>query len=417
MLDQLQAILRYEWLIIGNYRLDVGHGLLLLLIWGVSWLLLRILRGVIRKKSWFGRMEPNDEQRKVFHRLTKLLIYPLAFILSLQVLGLDIGTLLKYQVFSPEEEKGVRISHLLGIVLTVVLARGILWYLYRWFVSSNKVQPIQLDQGRRLAIYQIIKYAVVLLVILLCLTLLQVNLSVLWVGTTGLLLVVGLALQQTFNDFFSGLLILLDGTLEVGDLIFIDSLALEGEVQEIRLRTTVVETLDSQSVIVPNSTIASTNVVNWTYNDKETRFRIQVGVAYGSNVQLVRKILRSCAASHGLVLKSPEPRVRFVDFGESSLDFELLFWLSQVRSFEDVKSDLRYKIEAEFRRNEVSIPFPQRDLHIRSDFRQEQLWREKYSQVNDSPRKNDKEEKKKKATEEEVPQSDLPTKKQGNAPT
>ena len=105
------------------------------------------------------------------------------------------------------------------------------------------------------------------------------------------------------------------------------------------------------------------------HNDKETRFRLGVGVAYGTNIQDVRKILRSCANSHGLVLSHPEPRVRLVAFGASSLDLELLFWTHQPQAFEDIKSDLRYKIEAEFRRNNIRIPFPQQDIHIRSDLR------------------------------------------------
>ncbi|MEM7658457.1 MAG: mechanosensitive ion channel domain-containing protein, partial [Bacteroidota bacterium] len=304
-MDQLRNILAFEWLVIGEYRLQVADLLWLLLVWVSLWGVMRLVKGLLKRKTWLGRIEPNDEQRKAFRRLARFLLYPLAIVLSLGILGVNISSLLFYELYHPDEARGIKTIHILGIIATIIAARGLLWYVNRWFVKSNKAQNLVVDQGRRLAIFQIIKYAVVLLVLLFCLTLLQVNLSVFWVGTTGLLLVVGLALQQTFNDFFSGLLILLDGTIEVGDMIFVDSLRLTGEVKEIRLRTTIVETLDSTNVIVPNSSITSSNVVNWTYNDKETRFRLNVGVSYDSNVQLVRKVLRSCAISHGLVLPRP----------------------------------------------------------------------------------------------------------------
>ena len=127
------------------------------------------------------------------------------------------------------------------MVLIIFLARIGLIYFQKWFVNLGESRRISLDQGRRLAIYQIVKYLIIALVVMLCLTMLKVNLSVLWVGTTGLLVVIGLALQQTFNDFFSGLLILFEGTLEVGDMIYIQSLDIEGLVVDIKLRATVIE--------------------------------------------------------------------------------------------------------------------------------------------------------------------------------
>ena len=135
---------------------------------------------------------------------------------------------------------------------------------------------------------------------------------------------------------------------------------------DIRLRSTIVETLDGVAVIVPNSKFTSTNVVNWSFSNEDTRFHLKVGVAYGSDLNLVRKVLKEGAGAHQLVLKSPPPKVRFVDFGESSLDFELLFWTRQPMMYEDILSDLRFKIDSDFRKNQIQIPFPQRDLHMKS---------------------------------------------------
>ncbi|MEM7372926.1 MAG: mechanosensitive ion channel domain-containing protein [Bacteroidota bacterium] len=381
-------ILSYEWLSFGSFSLSVQRTLLLIAIWVLAWLVIRLLKRQVRRGKLLGRIQLSPERKKGILRLFRLTIYPVAGLISLQLLGLPLDEVMNYTLFSRADDQDIRMINLLSLVLTIILARIGLNYFHKWFVNLGKTKRIPLDQGRRLAIYQIVKYFIIVLVMMLCLTILKVDLSVLWVGTTGLLVVIGLALQQTFNDFFSGLLILFDGTLEVGDTIFIQSLDLEGKVMEIRLRTTIVETLDSQSIIVPNGKITSTNVVNWSFNDQETRFRLAVGVAYGSNVQLVRKILRSCANSHGLVLKSPEPRVRFTSFGESSLDFELLFWTERPLAFEDILSDLRYKIEAEFRRYDVQIPFPQRDIHIRSDYR--------HTTVSDAPPENSPEQSKEK---------------------
>lgn len=367
--QQLTDILSFNWLNIGSFSLSVQRTLLLISIWILALLVTRLLKRQIHRGKLMGRIQLSPERKKGILRLFRFLIYSVAGLISLQLLGLPLDQVLNYTLFSRADDQDIRMINILSLVLTIILARIGLNYFHKWFVSLGKSKRIALDQGRRLAIYQIVKYFIIVLVVMMCLTILKVDLSVLWVGTTGLLVVIGLALQQTFNDFFSGLLILFDGTLEVGDTIYIQSLNIEGKVMEIRLRTTIVETLDSQSIIVPNGKITSTNVVNWSFNDRETRFKLAVGVAYGSNVQLVRKILRSCANSHGLVMKSPEPRVRFTAFGESSLDFELLFWTDRPQAFEDILSDLRYKVEAEFRRYNVEIPFPQRDIHIKSDFR------------------------------------------------
>jgi small-conductance mechanosensitive channel len=127
-----------------------------------------------------------------------------------------------------------------------------------------------------------------------------------------------------------------------------------------------VTTRDGISMIIPNHQLVSEKLINWSTSDTITRFKINVGVAYGSNVELVKKILEECAWKHSKVITNPAPVVFFKDFGDSSLDFELVFWSNQLFPIDHIMSDLRYQIEESFRVSNITIPFPQRDLHIKS---------------------------------------------------
>ncbi|RMG67491.1 MAG: hypothetical protein D6722_13035 [Bacteroidetes bacterium] len=370
-MDQINAFLETVVLELGAYQLRVLNligfvTVLLGTIW-VRWLVDRALR----RSTWFRKLSLEDDRRKGIRRLLRRVILGLGALLAVTTLGFELGALLERRLFSLPEKNEVKVINVVTAVVIVVAARLGVWYFHRLFVESGAKTRIALDQGRRQAVYQIFKYIVYVVAIFLILNSLHINLNWLIASSAALFVGVGLALQHVFDDLVSGIIILFEGTMEVGDMVYIHSLKLEGKVMEIRLRTTIVESLDSVSVIVPNSKITSTDVVNWNFNDRETRFHVGVGVAYGSDLDKVRRALIRAANSHGLVLKTPEPRVRFTEFGDSSLNFELLFWTNHTYAYEDIKSDLRFKIEAEFRRADIRIPFPQRDLHLRSDFRSE----------------------------------------------
>ena len=132
-------------------------------------------------------------------------------------------------------------------------------------------------------------------------------------------------------------------------------------------RTTKIESRDNIILIIPNSKFIEENVINWSIIEQRTRFYVGVGVAYGSDVELVRKILEECAHEHEEITNSPKPFVRFYDFGNSSLDFQLYFWTNNAFRVENIKSDLRFSINRKFKENGVTIPFPQRDVHIKED--------------------------------------------------
>lgn len=253
------------------------------------------------------------------------------------------------------------------VVLVLVTARIGVWSIQKILKRSILSRRIPLESGRKEALFQITKYSIYSVGILVILNLIVKDISLLVASSAALFVGIGLALQHVFDDVLSGIIILVDGTIEVGDVIEVHTLKITGKVKEIRLRTSLVETPDSTIVIVPNSRITTLNVVNWDHNDRETRFRIEVSAAYGSDVSRVRKALMNCALAHGKVMKKPEPKVFFAAFGESSLQFQMLFWSKNNFEIEEVKSDLRFMVDAEFRRLGIIIPFPQRDIHIISD--------------------------------------------------
>lgn len=175
---------------------------------------------------------------------------------------------------------------------------------------------------------------------------------------------IGFGLQNIAQNFISGIILLVERPVQKGD--FVELGDTEGSVAEIEMRATRVITRDGISVLVPNSKLISDEVRNLSAPSSQNRLRVGVGVAYGSDTELVRDTLLEVARAEGRVLKDPKPVVFFRDFGDSSLDFELCVWLAdpQIRPF--VASDLRFAIDASFRKHRITIPFPQRDLHVKS---------------------------------------------------
>jgi small-conductance mechanosensitive channel len=159
------------------------------------------------------------------------------------------------------------------------------------------------------------------------------------------------------------LLILFEGNLKVQDVVQMEDGTI-GRVMEINLRTSKIETRDDYIIIVPNHRLISNNIINWSHMESLTRFHVGVGVAYGSDTLQVEKALLDCANDHPDIAAAPKPFVRFINFGDSSLDFQLYFWTKRTFRVENIKSNLRFRIDQEFRKNNIRVPFPQRDVHI-----------------------------------------------------
>ena len=222
----------------------------------------------------------------------------------------------------------------------------------------------EIDLGRQYTITRFILYIGSVIGLLTILRTMGVNPS--WIIGSGaaLLVGIGLGLQQTFNDLISGIIILVEGTVEVGDIVKVDGMV--AKMRKIGLRVSEVETRDSSVLLIPNSKLVVDNVNNWSHYNKPTRFQVNVGVSYTSDVRLVEKLLLQAAEEHSKVLDKPAPRVQFVDFGASSLDFTLHFFAVERMAIEFIKSDLRFNIVSMFREHDVEIPFPQRDLWLRN---------------------------------------------------
>ncbi|HFC00385.1 MAG TPA: mechanosensitive ion channel, partial [Phaeodactylibacter sp.] len=221
------------------------------------------------------------------------------------------------------------------------------------------------DQGSQYAVNQLLKYVIYTMAALWAISSLGVNMTVLWGGGAALLVGLGLGLQQTFNDFFSGVLLLFERSVDVGDVLKIDGKV--GTVKEIGLRTSLVETRECITIIVPNSKLVTDKVVNWSHYDEASRFDVRVNVAYGSDTKLVKRILLKVAMEHPAINEQPSPFVRFTDFGTSHLSFQLLFYSRSLIRIEDVQSDLRFEIDVAFKEHNIHIPFPQQVIWLKGN--------------------------------------------------
>ena len=215
-----------------------------------------------------------------------------------------------------------------------------------------------------ISIFKFIKYVVYLVVILVTMSAAGINVTVILTASAALFVGLGLALQELFQDIIAGILIMVDKSLQVGDIVEVDGKV--GKVFEIKLRTTRAITRDDKIVIIPNHKFISNTIYNFTQNHKTTRERVEVGVAYGSDVQLVTRILEEAVLEQKKVLKNPRPFVLFEDFGDSALLFSINFFINDSFSDPSIKSNIRYALDKKFRENNVTIPFPQRDVHLYS---------------------------------------------------
>ncbi len=250
-------------------------------------------------------------------------------------------------------------------IITACLMIGATLLFFRMLKSfiEKRLKNLKPENSTKFkTLYKITEYVIYVVVILGILSSFGVNIDVLLAGSAALFVGLGMGMQQFFMDFISGIIILFDETLAVGDVIQIEEQV--GRVEQINFRTTVMITRDDRVVIIPNHKFLSEYLYNWTQNSDITRFHLSVGVAYGSDTKLVAKLLKKVAIEHSHVENKPDPIVIFSEFGDSALNFKLFFYTNRPLQSPKIKSDLRFMIDKEFRTHNISIPFPQRDLHI-----------------------------------------------------
>jgi small-conductance mechanosensitive channel len=290
-------------------------------------------------------------------------ILSLAFVVFFGITGINAaGIPLAWSAPLP----GVSLS-LIQLFLLIGLLMLVFWissttkrFLYhRFFANSG------LDRSFQYAISQIISNAVLIIGVLVVLENTGIHLGALTVFAGAVGVGVGFGLQNIASNFISGLVILAERPITIGDRVEVAGVI--GQVKHIRARSTVVVTNDNIAMIIPNTKFIDSPVTNWTYGDPRVRFRIPIGVAYGSDLEKVREVLIAAGAAHPATLTDPGPTVFLDKFGDSSIDFELVVWsdekASRPRSY---RSDLNFLIEKHLRKAGIEIPYPQRDLHIRS---------------------------------------------------
>jgi small-conductance mechanosensitive channel len=286
----------------------------------------------------------NSSINDIFNNLQRLLDYPLI-------------------KFGHTEFTPLTLAKIL-IWLVVVL---VLQYFLRGLVAERVLKRTRLDASLQYAISRFLGYVFVAVGCYVALQANGVDLSSLAVIAGAIGVGLGFGLQNVIHNFVSGLIILAERPIAIGHRVEVGEVA--GQVSRISLRSTTVVTNDNISIIVPNSDFISNKVTNWSYGDPRVRIRLPVGVAYGTDIEKFQTVMLRAAAAHPKVLRDPAPEVFFSGFGDSSLNFELAVWTSEMtakpRRF---RSELYYAIEKSLRENHIEIPFPQRDMHLRSGF-------------------------------------------------
>ncbi len=361
-METVKTFIEYILFTIGNYHFRLYNLLLLIVVLLVMRALAKLFRIFVNKtiktKDWI-----DEEKTKIFYRIGRLIIIFVGLLLSIRALSLG-------KVF--EQFMGVELisgEHpiLVGRVLFGIFILFISVMLIRLTVVLLKVSIRKhgtIDQGREFSIIRLYKYFAYIVAVVIALYLAGVNLRGLFIGSAALLVGIGFAIQNLFNDFFSGLILLFEDSFDVGDIIYMDGEIVQ--VKRIDLRTSTVQKRDGNLLSIPNRLLTDDKITNWSHGTPEVRLEIKVGVAYGSDLEQVKAILYQSAISQPKVSKNKPIKILFDDFGDSGLQFTLLFWIRSTWEYRELLSDIRYSIDAKFRESNIEIPFPQRDIRFRN---------------------------------------------------
>lgn len=299
-------------------------------------------------RHW-GHKEANTDPRKVA--------------MNSQSLWGNINYYYKDFVLFKIQEVGITPSHLVVAVLAIIISL-VASKVIRSMLQKHLFKSLDIDQGLQYALLRFTHYVILIIGVYIGLKTVNIPLG----AVIGLFAVIGVGigfgLQNIAANFISGIILLLERPVKIGDRLEVNDVW--GDVKKINLRTTLIETPDKISIIVPNSKLLENDVINYSYGDTRIRLQVPVGIAYGSDCEKATEILIQVAQDNDRILKNPEPKVWFTDFGDSSLNFRLLCWIANAARKNDITSELNYAIDRAFREGNIEIPFPQRDLHVRS---------------------------------------------------
>jgi potassium efflux system protein len=340
----------------------------------IAWMTLHLGRGgceyllnlpILQRSRFVSRFGEELEARLKKVLLVIILFYAIFYLFEIWGVSPSAGQAWKAFLQLGYKLGDKKISMYLVLLAVLALYASIQgsWIL-RALLDTEFFPHRPVDRGVHDSIMKLLHYGVITFGFLLAMSMLGFELKNLVVLAGALGIGIGFGLQNIVNNFVSGLILLFERPVKVGDMIMIESDWCL--VRKIGMRATTVETFDQSEIIVPNSDLISQKVTNWTLTSEQSRVVISVGVAYGSDVENVLKVLTECALEHPKVLAEPPPSPLFMEFGDSSLNFELRAWVARASDRMETKSDLLKAIDHRFRQEGVEIPFPQRDLHLRS---------------------------------------------------
>jgi len=248
--------------------------------------------------------------------------------------------------------------------LLFIAVFGMASHLLQRLLKAHVFSRLRIDEGIQYTLTRITHYLIMIIGAVIAFQFIGIDLTGLAIILGFLSVGIGFGLQNITSNFVAGLILLLERPIKVGDRVMVGSQ--EGDVVEIKMRSTTIRTLNNVAVIVPNSEFVSSKLENWSYGDQKVRLDVDVGVSYESDLETVIRSLMEVAAEHPEVLKNPAPDVLHRGFGDSAWNMRLRIWLEHPRRHPEVQSDINCAIVRKFQRNGVEIPFPQRDLHVRS---------------------------------------------------
>lgn len=350
------------------------------LYWGLGWVWHQSFRPALR------RLLPPAENGELAE-LPRTFYVLLAGTLAIARIGLWLGVILYItNLFPVTRQWGYSVANILVTSLTsplltlgrsqysitnlVILAAMLLGMVILSKAATDLIkfrilQRTGVTRGAQEAVTIIIRYSLLFIGSLVLLQVWGLDISSLTILASALSVGIGFGLQDIAKNFGSGLVLVFERPIQAGD--FVEVGGFQGTVERIGARSTLIRTLDQVSIIVPNSRFLEQEVINWSHDNPISRIHLAVGVAYSSDVGVVRSVLLESASGHPRVLSTPAPQVFFKGFGDSSLDFELLVWTAEPSKQLPLKSDLYFRIEELLRQHQIEVPFPQRDLYIRTD--------------------------------------------------
>ena len=355
---------------LGPYNVCLWNIILLAIIFFTSIILRRVIHRYLRRylKSANIRLEGRG---LTWLKLISQSIYILAFyiaIISFNINNEDV-TFTDFLDFNIIETRKFTLSfyHIL-VIFAVFFGARMLLNIVKIYISKKFRNKPNFNAGTEFIYVQIAKYIIYIFAILISLKAVEIDLSLLITGSLGIFVGIGLGLQDVFKDMFSGFVLLFEGNVRVGDIVEISnggkSDAIVAKILKINVRTTQIETREGNVLILPNSKLTQEYVENWSHGSDLSRFMIKVSVAYGTDCELVSRLLKQAALAHPKVRKSEPVEARLSNFGNNGLELDLVFWADQSWDINLHKSEIRFEIDRLFRQYEIVIPFPQSTIHF-----------------------------------------------------